>query len=61
MDEQMTTLAYAPPRIADYGELRELTASCKNEQGADGVFRGNSSKQFGPSNPVNHLCNTKGK
>jgi hypothetical protein len=40
MDDQMTSQAYETPRVVDYGDLQELTASCLNGTGGDSVFKG---------------------
>lgn len=56
MDNQMISQAYEAPRLVDYGDLQDLTASCQNTTGADGTFVGNGGRQLGFSNPTNGQC-----
>lgn len=51
----MTSAAYETPRVVDYGDLRELTASCLNGNGGDSVFKGTGTVggyTIGPSTSV---------
>jgi hypothetical protein len=55
MEEQLTSAAYETPRVVDYGDLRELTASCLNGNGGDSVFKGSGTVggyTIGPSTSV---------
>jgi hypothetical protein len=58
MDDQMTSRAYEAPRVVDYGDLQELTASCLNGNGGDSVFKGGTVGGYtvGPSTSV---CTSK--
>jgi len=52
MDEQ-TTQAYETPKVVDYGDLQELTASCLGGSGGDLGYPGHvGGYSVGPSTPV---------
>jgi hypothetical protein len=56
MDDQMTSPSYETPRVVDYGDLQELTASCLGGAGGDEGFPGHvGGYSVGPSNPA-HKC-----
>jgi hypothetical protein len=54
MDDQVTQ-AYEPPKVVDYGDLQELTASCLGGSGGDEGFPGHvGGYSVGPSTPACH-------
>ena len=53
MDDQMTSQAYEAPRVVDYGDLQELTASCLGGSGGDQGYPGSvGGYPVGPSTSV---------
>jgi hypothetical protein len=52
--DRKETLTYEAPRIVDYGDLQELTASCVGGGGGDAEVPGGflGTKGIGPSNPA---------
>ncbi|HEY2283743.1 MAG TPA: lasso RiPP family leader peptide-containing protein [Solirubrobacteraceae bacterium] len=62
MDDQMTFQAYEAPRVVDYGDLQELTASCLGGHGGDALEPSGHAGAFtvGASNPaVGVECSSK--
>ncbi|HEX3693047.1 MAG TPA: lasso RiPP family leader peptide-containing protein [Solirubrobacteraceae bacterium] len=58
MDEQKIPTAYETPRVVDYGDLQELTASCVGGTGGDSRIPGGAlgGYSIGPSTSV---CTSK--
>lgn len=58
MDDQMTSKAYETPRVVDYGDLQELTASCVGSSKGDSRVPGGmlGGEPVGPSTSV---CTSK--
>lgn len=54
MDKTETLGAYEAPRVADYGDLQELTAACLGGSGGDAFHPGGTIEGIGvgTSNPT---------
>jgi len=54
MGEHTTSQTYETPRVADYGDLRDLTAACLGGTGGDAFDPSGKAGEFtvGASNPA---------